>query len=204
MEPSARTSSPDRAEPVDAEQEPTRVPVGPMRCARDPSVETYLRCGRCEKPICPRCLIQTPVGAKCRDCAQLRRLPMFDIKPLDYVKGLGGGLVAGIGGGLTMILVQMLVPFAGIFGLLMVAAVGYGVGEGINWSTRRKQGVWLAVIAALCVPAGLILAWALMFAFRGADPLLAVLGGVAQVFRASLWSLLGVGFGAAIAYFRVR
>jgi hypothetical protein len=204
MEPSARSSSPPHTELPEQDQEPTRAPVGPMRCARDPSVETYLRCGQCEKPICPRCLIQTPVGAKCRECAQLRRLPMFDIKPLDYLKGLGGGLAAGIGGGLAMILIQMTVPFLGIFGLMMAAGIGYGVGEGIAWATRRKQGRWLAIMAALCVPAGMILAWALVFMFRGADPTLAVIGGAAQVFRGSLWSLLSVGFGAAIAYFRVR
>ena len=205
MEPSVQTSSPERTNlPADDEREPVRAPIGPMRCARDPSVETYLRCGRCEKPICPRCMIQTPVGAKCRECADLRRLPMFDVRPLDYLKALGAGLGAGIGGGLAMLLVQSLVPFAEIFGLMMVAAIGYGVGEGMNWATRRKQGRWLAIIAAVCVPAGLIGGWAVLLMFRGADPLLAVVAGTAQTFGGGLWSLLSVGFGAAIAYFRVR
>ena len=206
MEPSARTSSPERNAPVDTDLdlEAARAPVGPMRCDRDPSVETYLRCGRCEKPICPRCLIQTPVGAKCRDCAQLRRLPMFDIKPLDYLKGISGGLAAGIGGALLMIFVQLNVPFLGIFGLMMVAGVGYGVGEAINRVTRGKRGIWLASIAALCVPVGLILAWALVFMFQGADPVLAMIAGAARVMRGGLWALLSIGFGAAIAYFRVR
>lgn len=175
-----------------------------MRCARDPSVETYLRCGRCEKPICPRCMIQTPVGAKCRDCAQLRKLPMFDIRPLDYLKGIGGGLAAGIGGALLMIFVQLNVPFLGIFGLMMVAGVGYGVGEAINRVTRAKRGLWLAIIAALCMPVGLILAWALVFMFQGADPLRAILAGTTVAMRGGLWALLSLGFGAAIAYFRVR
>ena len=47
-----------------------------LHCAAHPQVETYLRCGRCETPICPRCLIQTPVGSRCRDCAQIRKLPI--------------------------------------------------------------------------------------------------------------------------------
>ena len=41
-----------------------------FKCARHPSVETTLRCGRCETPICPRCLVHTPVGARCPDCGQ--------------------------------------------------------------------------------------------------------------------------------------
>lgn len=205
MDPSSRTSSPERDTPVQTEVEAARAPVGPMRCARDPSVETYLRCGRCERPICPRCLIQTPVGAKCRDCAQLRKLPMFDIRPLDYLKGFGAGLAAGIGGALLMIFVQIQVPILGIFGLMMVAGVGYGVGEAISRVTRAKHGLWLAIIAALCVPVGLILAWTLVFMFlQEASPLAALLRGTASVMRGGLWALLSLGFGAAIAYFRVR
>lgn len=63
--------------------EPARVPVrgasmGDMRrsrrasgsvevvCARHGS-PTQLKCARCEKPICPRCLVPTPVGFMCDD-----------------------------------------------------------------------------------------------------------------------------------------
>ncbi|MGE3913872.1 MAG: hypothetical protein AB7K36_31300 [Chloroflexota bacterium] len=195
-----RQSPPDELPP-----EPPRAAPVAMRCARDPEVETYLRCGGCGKPICPRCLIQTPVGAKCRECAQLRKLPMFDIKPLDYLKGTGAGLAAGIGGGLAMILAQSLVPFVGIFGLMMMAAVGYGVSEAMRWATRRKQGTWIAVIAALCVVFGVILARALLLTVaRGADPVLALQVAAMSIFSGGLWSLLSIGLGAAIAYTRVR
>ncbi len=33
-----------------------------MKCATHPEVDTNLRCGKCGKPICLRCLVQTPVG----------------------------------------------------------------------------------------------------------------------------------------------
>lgn len=38
-------------------------------CARHPQVETLLRCGRCEAPICPRCMVHSGVGIRCPDCA---------------------------------------------------------------------------------------------------------------------------------------
>src|SRR3954453_7194777 len=79
------------------------------RCAADPSVETALRCGRCETPICPKCLVMTPVGARCRRCAPTRKNPIYVVSPLGYVKAIGAGLgTATIGG-----LVASVIPFFG-------------------------------------------------------------------------------------------
>lgn len=41
-------------------------------CANHPKEMTYVRCGRCETPICVRCMVDTPVGKKCRSCAKAR------------------------------------------------------------------------------------------------------------------------------------
>lgn len=49
-----------------------------MKCARHSDTETSLTCGRCETPICVRCLVQTDVGIRCRTCAPVRRaIPGF-------------------------------------------------------------------------------------------------------------------------------
>ena len=40
-----------------------------MQCAKHPDTETQLSCARCEKAICPKCLVHAPVGIRCRDCA---------------------------------------------------------------------------------------------------------------------------------------
>jgi hypothetical protein len=178
-------------------------PAGPWPCATDPSVETYLRCGRCEKPICPRCLIQTPVGSRCRDCAQLRRPPMFDIKPLGYVRAVGAGLGAGIGGALLLTLVQGMVPFAGLFGFMLMAGFGYVVGEAVSVAARRKQGNPLGVIAAVSVFVGLIVVRAGLLMLAGAPTLLAFSAGAASL-AAPLWNALGVLLAAGLAYSRAR
>ena len=44
-----------------------------MKCARHSDVETSLACGRCETAVCPRCLVHTDVGIRCRTCAPVRR-----------------------------------------------------------------------------------------------------------------------------------
>jgi membrane associated rhomboid family serine protease len=42
-------------------------PVVPV-CYRHPKRETYLRCVRCDRPICPDCLREAPVGYQCPEC----------------------------------------------------------------------------------------------------------------------------------------
>ena len=39
-------------------------------CAFHPGVETEVRCAECERPICPKDMVPTPVGYKCKICAK--------------------------------------------------------------------------------------------------------------------------------------
>src|SRR5215218_627746 len=171
MEPVAGPSDAERAAQA-AETSP--LGPGPWPCAADPRVETYLRCGRCDTPICPRCMIQTPVGSRCRQCAQLRKLPMFVLRPQDYLKAVGAALGGGIGGAIVLTLILAMVPFAGFLRLFLMAGYGYVVGEAVSKATGNKSGNVLGVIAALGVPLGMILAQAGFYMVNGAPPLLAI------------------------------
>ncbi len=46
--------------------------AGDLTCERD-GVATQLTCVGCDAPICPKCLMRTPVGMKCRNCAGAER-----------------------------------------------------------------------------------------------------------------------------------
>src|SRR5947209_18111324 len=37
-------------------------------CYRHPSRETYVRCTRCDRPICPDCMNEASVGHQCPEC----------------------------------------------------------------------------------------------------------------------------------------
>lgn len=139
-------------------------------CARHPRVETRLTCSKCETLICPQCLVQTPVGARCSDCAQLRRLPVYNLSISIYARAAGTGLVlagvTGVAWGLIFFDLFRL-PF-----LPWVATIGIGylIGEGISVSVNRKRGRYLQYIAGASmglsyVVAGLVSPLVFVFTF---------------------------------------
>ena len=126
-----------------------------MQCAAHPSVETELACGKCEKPICPKCLHYTPVGVRCRECANLKRLPQYELSIAYVARGLGTALVVGAVAGAIWGVISV-----GFFGLLVGGGAGYMIGESVSIATNRKVGVQVQVLAG----AGVVLA----FVVRGA------------------------------------
>jgi hypothetical protein len=124
-----------------------------MKCATHNDVETGLACGKCGTPICPKCLVETPVGARCRACANVRRLPTYSIKPVQYVKAVAAGLaiaiVVGVAWAWLRIAVQ--IPFFGLMTALVLAAgAAYAIAEVVSRVINRKRGVPLQVIASAC------------------------------------------------------
>lgn len=121
-----------------------------FRCAAHPDVETHLRCGKCGKPICPQCMVQTPVGARCPSCAKLYKLPTYRVTPVYYLRAAGTALGMAILLGLLWGFVSRFIPFI-ILNLFIFAAIGYAIGEITGLAVNRKRGTWLAVIGGFAV-----------------------------------------------------
>lgn len=207
MEPTRTTNAAIDTEPTsdrDADGALDSLPTltGPLRCAAHPTIETYLRCGKCEKPICPRCMIQTPVGARCRSCAGLRRLPMFDVRPMDLVRGFFSAVAASAAGGVAL-LYLLAMPGVGFFGFILMALLGYGVGEAASAAARRRRGRSLGWATVLALPIGLVLGRAGFLMLVGGAPAALAIPAAVGMLVAPIWSVLLVGLAMWIAYQRV-
>ncbi len=121
-----------------------------MKCAAHPDVETNLRCGKCGKPICPKCMVQTPVGARCPECARLYKLPTYRVSTRYYLRAIGTALGMAIAGGVVWGLVGIFVPFF-LLSFLLAAGVGYAIGEVVSLAVNRKRGTGLATVAGMAV-----------------------------------------------------
>ncbi|MBI2867338.1 MAG: B-box zinc finger protein [Chloroflexi bacterium] len=120
-----------------------------LRCANHPNVETALRCASCDKPICPKCYIYTPVGIKCRQCARLRRLPVYNV-PLPYYARAVGAMVASaaLASVLWVLLWDAFYSFL-LLSIVVWLGTGYLIGEAVSQSANRKSSPYLQVIAGL-------------------------------------------------------
>lgn len=135
-------------------------------CVNHPDRETLLRCNKCGKPICPECAIRHPVGLRCRQCAQPRRIPTYDLSPRHYVLALAAGLpsatVGVILGGIFSRFIS--ISFIGGFIPWIIAfAVGLLTAEAISRATGYKRGTGLQVVAAICLVFGYLIGNALLF-----------------------------------------
>ena len=157
-----------------------------MKCAAHPGVETNLRCGKCGKPICPKCLVQTPVGARCPDCAKLYKLPTYRVSTKYYLRAVGTALGMAIVCGVVWGVVGGLLPFFFI-NLLLGPGVGYAIGEVVGLSVNRKRGRGLATVAGIAVVisylVSIFLPWGLIFGFHILDLLALALGIFVAVTR---------------------
>ncbi|MFC2017219.1 B-box zinc finger protein [Chloroflexota bacterium] len=135
-----------------------------MRCATHPGVETNLRCGKCGKPICPKCMVQTPVGTRCPDCAKLYRLPTFHVSTKHYLRAVGTGLGMAIVCGVVWGVVGRWTPFN--LNLLLAPGVGYAIGQVVGLSVNRKRGTGLAAVGGVAVAISYIVSlWFVGFLF---------------------------------------
>jgi hypothetical protein len=154
-------------------------------CARHPSRETSLRCGKCERYICPRCAVQTPVGYRCADCAQLRRLPQYDVRGALLVRSFAAGLAVSA-------LAWLVISYVLFLAFFLSFLVGAAVGEVMSRLSKRRSNLLLEAAAVLAVVGGLVLVEVLRFGagdYRTAGYQFTLVG---QLFPAIIASVVAV------------
>ncbi len=127
-----------------------------IRCARHPDTVTNLRCSRCEKPVCVRCMVYTPVGIRCRECAVERRSGINAPSTPHVARAALAGAGAAI----------VIAPLWGLFpeyAFWLALLLGFAGGDLVNMASGRKRGPELRVVGA-----GMVIATFLLAAFISA------------------------------------
>lgn len=122
----------------------------PLYCYRHPDRETWVRCGRCDQPICTRCSMQGPVGLRCRTCGKPSRDALASLKPNQIAIGLA--VATGLG--------AVVGYFGAQFGFFMIV-VGFFAGtiiaEALDRTIGIKRGPRILAIAITGIVLGSVL-----------------------------------------------
>jgi hypothetical protein len=120
-----------------------------MRCYRHPHRETRVSCATCGRPICTECMVQTEVGIKCPDDAQLPRGARAGVMKRDQVlkSALAGIAVALVGA----VIVYFVLPQIGFGRLVLSALAGWGAGTLIHRAGGRNGGPLAMAISGVAV-----------------------------------------------------
>lgn len=132
-----------------------------LYCANHPQTPTTLHCNRCEKPICPKCAVQTPTGYRCRECVRGQQKVFDTAAGSDYIiLFVVIGLLSFLGSLLAYRLSWFVIFLAPLWGGVMAEAGRFAVRK-----RRAKRLFQLAAAAAVLgsLPMMLILLFSLSF-----------------------------------------
>ena len=107
--------------------------------------DCMLKCIDCDSQICPKCLVQCPVGNRCRKCTNRFTSHLLQVDTWSIVRALLGGSLAG----LLFTGLQQFVPLGGFYMLFIVYLLGTFVGNLIFKIAKRKLGPKIAISVAV-------------------------------------------------------
>ena len=126
---------------------------GPSFCYRHPDRETWVRCGRCDRPICTRCAMQGPVGLRCASCGKPAFDPLTSVKPLPALAGLA---LAVAGGALAAVIASRM----GFFAIILSWFAGSLIVQAVHRVTGYKHGSTITAIVIGGIVAGAAIGFA--------------------------------------------
>jgi hypothetical protein len=159
-------------------------------CSFCNKTSTDLQCSKtgCENYICPSCLEQTPVGARCPDCAQMKKNPLYDPSNKELVVSAFAGILVSMLSGIVFSLIINIVGKIILPGFILLiiplGAIGYLTGITIERTSKFKKSTSLQIIAGISVLMGSII--------------------YSNVFLFSIPGLIGLILGVYLALYRVR
>ncbi len=147
-------------------------------CSFHPGTDAVLRCAECGRWICPKDMVDTPVGYKCPICSAQPNSAVRFVKPKQWAYAAASALAAGVLGG---VLLGMIMRSIGLYFFLIPFVFGVAVGEATRRGSGGHRGSALAALAGLCAAGG-----AFLGGFGLLGVVMATLGAVVYLMRNSL------------------
>ncbi len=125
-------------------------------CANHPETETTLRCNRCGKPVCVRCVELTEVGYRCKECIRAQQNVFFTAETKDYfVLAIVSFVLAALATPIIELLLGMLGLFFGIIlAVFLGPAVGGAAATIIRRSVGRRRGRYMGLVGVIAIILG--------------------------------------------------
>ena len=119
----------------------------PQYCYRHPTVETGLRCNRCERPICSRCAIHTETGYRCRECIRGQQKVFDTATWYDFPVAIGLAILLSAIGSLVS-------NFLGFFIVFLAPLAGIGISEVVRIALHHRRNRALFKLVGVAVLIG--------------------------------------------------
>ncbi|HMM49914.1 MAG TPA: rhomboid family intramembrane serine protease, partial [Miltoncostaeaceae bacterium] len=115
-----------------------------QRCYRHPNRETLVSCANCGRPICPDCMVSSPVGIRCPECSGRGGGPGVGAARRLRVANTSGVAMATA----TIVALNVLVYLAEAVQGVGVSGVGGSqlVRDGAVWGPAIADGEWYRMI----------------------------------------------------------
>jgi len=109
-------------------------------------VPTGLTCATCGTPICPKCMVVTPVGMKCPNCGRGKGSALFQVRPERFA--LAGITALAFGA------ISTIIGFVGFFAYFIAIPYGYFAGTTIMKAAGMKRGLKVEILTGVGMALG--------------------------------------------------
>jgi MFS family permease len=158
-------------------------------CENHPTVESTLRCNRCDKPICAKCAVLTETGYRCKECVLTQQKKFDTATTIDYLLAIGIAVILAFIG-------SLIVSRIGFFTIFLAPVAGMIIAEAVRRAIQRRRSKRLFKATAFAT------------AFGGLLPLLSVLAltglsvGIGSFFFI-IWPLVFTVLATSTVYYRL-
>ena len=106
-----------------------------------------LRCNSCERPICSKCAVLTPIGYRCKACVRGQQKSFDTAKPLDFI-------LAPVAAGILSYIGSVIISRLGFFIFFLAPLAGTGIAEVAARITNRRRSKALFYVISGAVALG--------------------------------------------------